>query len=193
MMSVTTQLQPIRGAGSSRGESGAEDDGTVRARRCHLHHPEVRAGREVGILAPPEALVEILAPGPRRRPAPPLLRASCPRPGLLSSWVVAVCLRATRIGPASSLPPVNVESPWADTASNLRSTQARRPSGRRCARCAADGIVGHRAVLQSDAAGAEASGEVRAMRNGCSAHRSPHGGIHPTRRCWVFPRCHQPR
>ena len=56
------ELQALGRARRGGGDPGAEDDRALRARRCQLHHPEVRTGGEVGILPPPQRLIEVLGP-----------------------------------------------------------------------------------------------------------------------------------
>ena len=50
------QLPAVSRTRRGRGDSGPDDDRARRARRCQLHHPEVRTGGQVGILLPPSAL-----------------------------------------------------------------------------------------------------------------------------------------
>ena len=61
-MSSTTSCRPVGRPRRRRGEAGAEDDRARRSGRGQLHDPEVRAGGEVGVLAPPQRLVEGLGP-----------------------------------------------------------------------------------------------------------------------------------
>src|ERR1700733_2431223 len=59
---VYHQLQALGGAGRGRSDPAPEDDRARRAGGRHLDHAEPRVAGEVGILAPPEPLVEALCP-----------------------------------------------------------------------------------------------------------------------------------